>query len=81
MAAGCLVATVKYAGLGDTVGNRGILCDHPIYDDYNMNQLLNKLFFVLEKPLLKNTMVKSAREWALKQNYQNLAKEWIESFF
>lgn len=81
MASGCLVATVKYAGLSDTVGNRGILCDHPIYDDNNMNQLLNKLFFVLENPKLKNMIVNSAREWALKQNYQNLAKEWIQSFF
>jgi tetratricopeptide (TPR) repeat protein len=80
MAAGCLVATVKYAGLADTVSNRGILCDHPIYDDKNMNQLLKKLFFVLERPELKHNITNMARDWALKQNYQNLTKEWVKFF-
>lgn len=80
MAAGCLVATVKYAGLADTVSNRGIMCEHPIYEEKNMNQLLNKLFFVLDRPQLKSNIINMAREWALKQNYQNLAKEWIQMF-
>ena len=78
MAAGCLVATVKYAGLQYTVGNRGILCDAPIEKNYDV--LLKKLFFVLDRPEIKHQYVTKAREWALTQTYQSLALEWKSMF-
>lgn len=78
MAAGCLVATVKYAGLEDTVSKRGILCNSPIEDNYD--ELLKKLFFVLDHPDVKERYVSSAREWALSQTYQRLALEWKSMF-
>jgi glycosyltransferase involved in cell wall biosynthesis len=78
MAAGCLVATVKYAGLKDTVGDRGIMCDEPI--DKNYDSLLEKLFFVLDRPEIKERYVIKAREWALQQTYENLALEWRQMF-
>ena len=78
MAAGCLVATVKYAGLQTTVGNRGIMCDAPIEKHYDV--LLNKLFFVLDHVEIKEQYVTKARDWALTQTYQSLALEWKSMF-
>ena len=78
MAAGCLVASVKYAGLIDTVGDRGIMCDHPI--EKNKDHFIKKLCFVLDRPEIKKRYVDKAREWALSQTYENLAKEWVRMF-
>lgn len=78
MAAGCLVATVKYAGLQYTVGNRGIMCEAPIEKHYDT--LLKKLFFVIDHPEIKTQYVSKAREWALTQTYQSLALEWKNMF-
>lgn len=80
MASGCLVATVKYAGLIDTVGDRGIMCESPISDKKNQEELLKKLFFVLDNPSIKQRYIDKAREWAMAQTYKNLAKEWVEMF-
>ena len=78
MAAGCLVVSVKYAGLIDTVGDRGIMCEHPI--EKNKDNLIDKLFFVLDRPEIKKRYVDKAREWAHSQTYENLAKEWMRMF-
>ena len=80
MAAGCLVASVKYAGLADTVGDRGVMCESPITDEKNKKELLRKLFFVMDRPDIKKRYVDKAREWALNQTYYNLAIEWIKMF-
>ena len=80
MAAGCLVAGVKYAGLTNTVENRGIMCEHPIKDKNNQDILLKKLFFVLDNQEIKQQYITKARDWALKQTYYNLAVEWIRMF-
>ena len=80
MAAGFLVASVKYAGLADTVGVRGVMCESPITDEKNKKELLRKLFFVMDRPDIKKRYVDKAREWALNQTYYNLAIEWIKMF-
>jgi tetratricopeptide (TPR) repeat protein len=78
MAAGCLVATVKCAGLQNTVADRGIMCSHPISE--NHESLFKKLCFVLDRPDLKERYTVKAREWALAQTYQRLALEWKSMF-
>lgn len=80
MAAGCLVATVKLAGLIDTVGNRGIMCNEPITEQKNKDELLKKLFFVMDNPVVKQRYIETAKEWAFQQSYENLAKEWVKMF-
>lgn len=80
MAAGCLVACTKYAGLADTVGDRGIMCEHPISEDKNKKELLQKLFFVMDRPDIKNRYIDKAREWAMNQSYYNLAIDWLKMF-
>ena len=79
MASKCLVATVDYCGLGNIIKGKGIVCNNPI--DENINDLVKKLFFVLEKDQLKSHFINKAYNWAIKQTYQNLAKEWIENIF
>jgi hypothetical protein len=76
MAAGCLVATVKLAGLIDTVGDRGIT----INPDESWDLLLERLFNVLDDPDEKNRYISNAAKWALDQTYEKLVIEW-ENFF
>lgn len=80
MASGCLVACTSFAGLADTVGDRGITCKSPITEEKNRKDLLNKLFFVLDRPEIKKRYIDKAREWAMKQTYSNLATEWLRLF-
>jgi len=77
MASGCLVCTLKLAGLQDICkDNRGILCSYP----YNENEMFKKISYVLENNELKNNYIQKAREWALDQTYSSLAKDWIKLF-
>lgn len=80
MAAGCLVATTRLAGLITTVGDRGVTVDPPIAEETTQSILLTKLFFVMDRPELKQRYVDKAREWALTQTYSNLAREWVKMF-
>ena len=76
MTAKCIVATVDYAGLGDIVRGRSITCKHPVEE--NIDQLLKKLYIVLDNPLIKNSYIEKAYNWAINQTYENLCKEWLE---
>ena len=75
----CLVVTVDYCGLGEIVKSRGITVPYPIRD--NIDELLRKLFFVLDKPNMKNHIIDTAYNWAIKQNYEELANDWIKNLF
>ena len=79
MASKCLVATVDYCGLGNIVKGKGVICDSPI--DKNIDNLLEKLFFVLDKQYLKNHFIEKAYKWASEQTFENLALEWINNIF
>lgn len=78
MASKCLVATVNYCGLGNIVYGKGIVCDTPIKD--NLDELITKLFFVLERPNLKKHFIDTAYKWAINQTYEKLTEEWIDIF-
>jgi glycosyltransferase involved in cell wall biosynthesis len=75
----CLVVSVDYCGLGEIVKTKGILVSHPIKD--NIDELIRKLFFVLSKPSMKEHLIEKAYNWAIKQNYEELAKDWINNLF
>jgi glycosyltransferase involved in cell wall biosynthesis len=79
MASKCLVATVDYCGLGEIVKTKGITVPYPIKD--NIDELVRKLFFVLERPELKNHFIETAYNWAINQTYENLAYNWIKNLF
>ena len=75
----CLVVSVDYCGLGEILKTRGITIPHPIKD--NIDILLSELFFVLKNPTTKSDYIDKAYNWAVKQNYDELAKDWIENLF
>ena len=79
MMAKCLVVTVEFAGLSETIKGRGIVCKHPIED--NIDDLVKKLFFVMEKPYLKEHFIEKSYDWALQQTYETLAKDWEKNIF
>ena len=77
MVAKCLVVTVDYCGLGNVVKGKGVVCDPPVAD--NIEDLLDKMFFTLDKPMLKNHFIDKAYAWATQQTYDRLAEEWISN--
>jgi tetratricopeptide (TPR) repeat protein len=79
MISNCLIATVNYAALTEMVTGKGILCESPVKD--NINDLIEKLFFVLERPSLKSYFIEKAYEWAIEQTYDKLAEEWVDHIF
>jgi hypothetical protein len=78
MAAKCLIATVDYAGLGNITAGKAILCKHPISS--NKDELLKKLFYVIDNQTIKEHYINKAYDWAIQQTYDSLAKEWIKFF-
>ena len=81
MASRCLVSTVNIGGISTTVSTRGIMTEGPITLEKNKDNLLKKLFMVLDSTEIKNNYLDKAQEWALTQNFDTLAKEWVEMMF
>jgi tetratricopeptide (TPR) repeat protein len=79
MASKCLIATVDFCGLGEIAKGKGILVNSPIED--NISDLLEKLFFVLDRPKLKYHFIEKAYGWAKEQTYEKLAFEWKNNIF
>ncbi len=79
MASKCLIATVDFCGLGEIAKGKGILVNSPIED--NIEDLLEKLFFVLDRPKLKSHFIEKAYGWAKEQTYEKLAFEWENNIF
>ena len=71
-----LCVTSDIGSLSEIVGSRGITFPENTTDE----DILKKLFFVIENPELKNKLVKNAKEWAMKQDIESLGKEWLKIF-
>jgi len=76
MCSKCLVVTVKLAALTEIVEGKGVLCDYPFRE--NTTELLEKLYFVLDRPRLKAHFINTAYIWGIEQTYERLVDEWIE---
>ena len=76
MCSKCLVVTVKLAALTEIVEGKGVLCDYPFRE--NTDELLEKLYFVLDRPKLKTHFINTAYNWGIEQTYERLADEWIK---
>lgn len=61
MDCGCAYETVKLAALTEVVQGKGVLCEYPFRN--NKKQLLEKLYFVLDRPYLKNHFIETAYKW------------------
>ena len=76
MCSKCLVITVKLAALTEIVEGKGVLCDYPFRE--NIPELLEKLYFVLDRPRLKTHFINTAYNWGIEQTYDRLVDEWIK---
>lgn len=80
-ACGVLCASVNLGSLITTIGDRGILVDGDIKNEETKQNLLNKLFEILDNKEEKQKLIEKARNWALKQNFSTLVEEWRKDLF
>lgn len=80
-ACGVLCATVSLGSLVTTVGDRGILVDGDINSKETKENLLNKLFEVLDNKEEKQQLIEKAQTWALQQSFSTLIDEWRKDLF
>lgn len=69
-----LCVAYKCGSLSETVGNRGILAN-------NEEEILKKLFLVLERPILKHALLDKAEKWARQQDIVTLVDSWQNDLF
>lgn len=75
MCSKCLIVTVKLGALIEIVKTRGVLCEYPFRD--NIDDLLHKLYFVLDRPNLKDHFIDKAYKWGIEQTFDRLIDEWF----
>lgn len=74
--AGCMCITLDIGSLNEIVGDRGVVIKGKADDEKTISQLYDYLFLLAEEPDIKEEFTSKAREWAIKQDYRNLAIEW-----
>jgi glycosyltransferase involved in cell wall biosynthesis len=80
-AAGLLCVCTGLSSLPEIVGARGIIGGKNIHRPEVEEDLLQQLFRVLRDPEEKARLTNSGREWAMKQSFENLAKDWKDKLF
>ena len=80
-AAGLLCVCTSVSSLPEIVGVRGIMGGEDINNPMVEEDLLQQLFRVLRDPEEKARLTSSGREWAMKQSFENLAKDWKDKLF
>ena len=80
-AAGLLCVCTSLSSLPEIVGARGIIGGKNIHIPEVEEDLLQQLFRVLRDPEEKARLTNSGREWAMKQSFENLAKDWKDKLF
>jgi len=74
-AAGCICLYSPIGALPDVIGNRGISIDSD--ED---KEVIDSITYLEDNSDIKEEMRKDSRKWALKQDYKDRAKKWIELF-
>jgi tetratricopeptide (TPR) repeat protein len=75
-----LCVSTNLAALSEIVADRGVLVDGNGNEKEVRDLLLQKLFFILEQPKLKNFLIEKAHKWALHQNISK-AGDMFEKLF
>ena len=69
------------SSLKEIVGKRGIVGGEDICEEEVAQNLLSDLISVLKDADRKKALTTTAREWALKQSYSQLAEDWKNKLF
>jgi len=80
-AAGCLCACSGLSSLKEIVGKRGIVGGEDICEEEVAQNLISDLISVMKDTDRKKALTTTAREWALKQSYSQLAEDWKNKLF
>jgi len=73
-ASGCLCIASDLAGLGEVVGDRGVL----LKSAHGTEEYLEEIFIAIEYLHTEREKYSTAREWALTQTWEERGKKWIE---
>lgn len=76
-----LVITTNIGALPSTVGDRGIVLEVPtqgVNSEEFRHLALDALFAIQDDPTRKQTLIDYAYEWANKQSWANVARQWHE---
>jgi len=76
----CVCITTDIGALKETVDDRGILIEEPIYSDKYKNKAIDTIVSILTDEKLKKEYQEKGYNWAKKQNWQERAKDWYELF-
>jgi len=79
-AAKCLCVCINRAALKTIVGSRGVMVDGDPSKDSVQDKLLEELFKVLDDPERKKKLIQAGYEWAQRQDFNFIVKEWINLF-
>jgi glycosyltransferase involved in cell wall biosynthesis len=76
----CVCVTSHYAGLIETVADRGVLIKEPIWSEDYKDKIINNVVKILNDEKLKKKYQDAGYKWAKTQSWENKAKEWYEMF-
>jgi glycosyltransferase involved in cell wall biosynthesis len=79
-ASGCLCISMNVGAMKEVIGDRGVIIDGDIQSKEIQDKLLNKMYFVMDRPVIKERLVQKAHIWAMTQTFERLACEWNEMF-
>lgn len=75
-----LCATTDMGALVEVVGNRGVLVNGSGNDPEVQSMLLEKLFYVLDRPKIKEYLIENAYKWAIQQSFESLGNRFLQLF-
>ena len=76
-----LCVCTDLAGLEDTVADRGILIKGKASTKRFQEEMLKRLFWILDHPKVKEHLIEKAWRWAQDQTLEKLAASWQNRFF
>ena len=76
----CVCVTSHFAGLIETVADRGILVTEPIYSEEYKEKIIDEVVTILNDENLKEKYRKAGYAWAKEQSWENISQKWFELF-
>jgi glycosyltransferase involved in cell wall biosynthesis len=76
----CVCVVTNFAALTETVGDRGVLINDPIYSENYKINAINNVIEILTNDELKKQYQDKAYKWAIEQTWEKRAEQWYELF-
>jgi glycosyltransferase involved in cell wall biosynthesis len=76
----CVCICSNIGALIDTVGNRGILINEPIWSEEYKEKAINEIVDILNNDERKKKYQEAGYKWAKEQTWENVAEQWYKLF-